>query len=1042
MGKEWYRYNIFVSSTFKDMDAERDAIKFDVIPRLNWHYREQRVSFQTVDLRIGINTESASEEESENMVLDVCLANIDKSRPFFIGLLGHRYGWIPSEERWEYIVNRLSSEKRQLLKDSRNCSVTEMEILYGAIGNKGQYLNHSLFFFRDEKSYEGMTAEQKKAFFNADDPSDKSITGASLSKREENLKNLIISTAWWQHKSDTCIGYTLKWDTEKGRFNNMRSFSDLVFDELCREIDKEVHSNHPPQSWQEQESLSQQYRIERYADDKVRLTGMKRTAELAMTGGQILLTGSSGCGKSVAFAMIAKQLQERDDCKAFVAFCGSSNHSYTMLDIAKRWIFEAEIFLHEDTTADDKLSSLTSQKLYDRLQELLGRIACQGVRPVLMLDAIERFAYSSPQDMYLAWLPDSIAFVGTAMENVENITLHHEKMKAVGAEIRNPEAVKFIGRNHEVRFNVELPSVVRHDIVSGKLQPGAIDFLMRMFTNLSQDDFCYIRNMYGQSEIQKINNYLEHLYRSVPITDMSNLFASIVDFILRRIDTDNSLKEALQFIALSGAGLNEEDLGGLLGNRWDSLRFHKLISILEGYLTEDVNTHRWCFANPIYRLMFYPESEKERTMRFMSLANLMADYPDYEQQKQDLFFYFLIEAGESSWAHTIITDIEYNHKHRNRNWYEISLIYLLQDRHLSEKIKKVCENFTDEERMGFAYYLYMSVPENTQLLLLCHVESYVLKSVEAERLSLQQAYRMGTFYSHLFTTHKIKFNPLLNMPQGDISLAPYYLWRSIEGFKYCYSVDPDYCDTRNMLKTMLLEYSRFGNKDVPDEKIKIVKDLMSNIESKEPVTPYDEVKKCGLDVMQLISISRTKYAEDEGEEALALAQNAYDKVCELLKKIPESEASYVVYVNAVSQFVSLLQGMGKFEEALKLNIEAIHTMRYLTKHFDNIRSCVMLTQIACMAINLLIEIQSHKGKEAIYRFFTIPQRLYDVLNILQGELRKVDPQSPLFIPIGKQNEYCQSIGLMKEEQLTAANLESLIDLLYKLANDYITIVGS
>ena len=39
----WRRYNIFISSTFKDMDFERDVIKFRVIPELNRLFRDRRV---------------------------------------------------------------------------------------------------------------------------------------------------------------------------------------------------------------------------------------------------------------------------------------------------------------------------------------------------------------------------------------------------------------------------------------------------------------------------------------------------------------------------------------------------------------------------------------------------------------------------------------------------------------------------------------------------------------------------------------------------------------------------------------------------------------------------------------------------------------------------------------------------------------------------------------------------------------------------------------------------------------------------------------
>ena len=42
-----------------------------------------------VDLRWGITDEQKGE------VLPICLAEIERCRPYFIGLLGERYGWVP-----------------------------------------------------------------------------------------------------------------------------------------------------------------------------------------------------------------------------------------------------------------------------------------------------------------------------------------------------------------------------------------------------------------------------------------------------------------------------------------------------------------------------------------------------------------------------------------------------------------------------------------------------------------------------------------------------------------------------------------------------------------------------------------------------------------------------------------------------------------------------------------------------------------------------------------------------------------------------------
>jgi hypothetical protein len=46
-----------------------------------------------VDLRWGIT----DEQKAEGQVLPICLAEIKRCRPYFIGLLGERYGWIHEE---------------------------------------------------------------------------------------------------------------------------------------------------------------------------------------------------------------------------------------------------------------------------------------------------------------------------------------------------------------------------------------------------------------------------------------------------------------------------------------------------------------------------------------------------------------------------------------------------------------------------------------------------------------------------------------------------------------------------------------------------------------------------------------------------------------------------------------------------------------------------------------------------------------------------------------------------------------------------------
>ncbi len=85
---------VFVSSTFQDMKPERDYLMSTIFPRLRKKAAERDVSVVEVDLRWGITEKDAQ----SGKVVQICLNEIDNSHPFFIGLLGDRYGWCPPVE--------------------------------------------------------------------------------------------------------------------------------------------------------------------------------------------------------------------------------------------------------------------------------------------------------------------------------------------------------------------------------------------------------------------------------------------------------------------------------------------------------------------------------------------------------------------------------------------------------------------------------------------------------------------------------------------------------------------------------------------------------------------------------------------------------------------------------------------------------------------------------------------------------------------------------------------------------------------------------
>lgn len=84
-------FRVFVSSTFRDMHAERDYLNRFVFPELRSRCQKRGAEFLGLDLRWGVTEEEVQREGA----LKICLDEIERCRPFFVCLLGDRYGWVP-----------------------------------------------------------------------------------------------------------------------------------------------------------------------------------------------------------------------------------------------------------------------------------------------------------------------------------------------------------------------------------------------------------------------------------------------------------------------------------------------------------------------------------------------------------------------------------------------------------------------------------------------------------------------------------------------------------------------------------------------------------------------------------------------------------------------------------------------------------------------------------------------------------------------------------------------------------------------------------
>ena len=139
------------------MHTERDYLSKVIFPEIREELKPMGIYLVDVDLRWGI-----TEEESEKgETLKICLDEIENSRPFFIGIIGNRYGWIPDEAPSKMlnsiekkIINGKETSEDRFAWENKliagEHSVTALEIYYGVLNNLDQK-ERSFFYFRDDK---------------------------------------------------------------------------------------------------------------------------------------------------------------------------------------------------------------------------------------------------------------------------------------------------------------------------------------------------------------------------------------------------------------------------------------------------------------------------------------------------------------------------------------------------------------------------------------------------------------------------------------------------------------------------------------------------------------------------------------------------------------------------------------------------------------------------------------------------------------------------------------------------------------------------
>lgn len=184
-------FRIFISSTFSDLKAERDALQARVFPRLQALCLAHGARFQAVDLRWGVSEEAGRDQQT----MAICLGEIERCqqvtpRPNFLILLGDRYGWrplpetIPADE-YERIRGQVTEPAKLLLLENWYCQdENSVPPRYALQPRQGEFEDASAWI----KIERQLAAILREAVARLDSPApDRTRYGASATEQEIQL---------------------------------------------------------------------------------------------------------------------------------------------------------------------------------------------------------------------------------------------------------------------------------------------------------------------------------------------------------------------------------------------------------------------------------------------------------------------------------------------------------------------------------------------------------------------------------------------------------------------------------------------------------------------------------------------------------------------------------------------------------------------------------------------------------------------------------------------------------------------------------------
>ena len=589
---------VFVSSTFKDMQFERDALHNLTAPKIDEGLSQYGETVYFGDLRWGVNTTDLDGEESSRRVLEVCLDEIDDCKPYMIVLIGERYGWIPDAN----LIKNAARDRGITVSDG--ISVTQLEIEYGALAG-GLNDGRVLFYFR-ELDKTGMT-EAELADYSAESDLHR--------EKVELLKKRILELY-----PDRVRTYKAKWDSTAHAVTGLDGFLAQVEGDLAEVLTNDISSD-MTLPWQER-AIRSAHRY--YMDNAKHYCPVERKTMDLFDGPfadeqhMLFIKGGVGSGKTAYISHLYKETvanEGEDSCIPFVL--GLDKYSTTVMDYFKILLYKIEQRAgfknhYETEYGVDGIDTGVIREIFS-IVGLSGSMihsyidncsfALQNALSVHLLDKPLRKAYYSyfnSKECELPFLDFAIAY--SAAEQDVMLPPWFDFSKTVSlSKIKDEDTVPFVKAllksKHKELADEVISAIAEKEEAN---RPTYLRLVVERLLMLDSRDFAEIRRM-GDG-MDNINRYQRLLIDRLPETSRG-MASALTDSVAQRVDRDLVMR-TLALLVYSGVTLSDDEIKDIFAaNGWgfNSLDFSLATRSLTSVIKYNSREKTYSVTNPEVR---------------------------------------------------------------------------------------------------------------------------------------------------------------------------------------------------------------------------------------------------------------------------------------------------------------------------------------------------------------------------------------------------------------------------------------------------------